>query len=77
MKKISFFACAAVLASAVALTGCKSEGQNEPQAKVPEITANIAVALPTQVSGMKRMPGQSVQQGGASDFTANGMMNSL
>lgn len=77
MKKISFFACAAVLASAVALTGCKNEGQNEPQAKAPEITANIAVALPTQVSGMKRMPGQSVQQGGATDFAANGMMKNI
>lgn len=62
MKKISFFACAAVLASAVILTGCKNEGQNEPQAKAPSVTTDITISLPSNaVGGPRRMPGTSVQ----------------
>lgn len=62
MKKISFFACAALLTSAVALTGCKNEGQNEPQAKAPSVTTDITISLPSNaVGGPRRMPGTSVQ----------------
>jgi hypothetical protein len=77
MKKMTFLACAAMLTSTVVLTGCKGEGQNEPGKKAPEITANISVALPTQVSGMKRMPSQTVQENGADDFEANGMLTNI
>lgn len=77
MKKISFFACAAVLASAVALTGCKKEGQNEPQQqKVQNVATDITIALPAQVSGgALRMPGKTVQLNGYTDFNDNGMKN--
>ena len=62
MKKISFFACAAVLASAVALTGCKSNNQDEPQEKAPSVTTDITISLPSNaVGGPRRMPGTSVQ----------------
>ena len=52
MRKLTFLACAAMLTSAVIFTGCKKD--NEPQANVPQITANIAVSLPNQVGGMRR-----------------------
>lgn len=62
MKKISFLACTAMLASLVALTGCKKEGQNEPQAKAPSVTTDITISLPSNaVGGPRRMPGTSVQ----------------
>ena len=70
MKKMTFLACAAMLTSAVALTGCK-DGKNEP--KAPQVTTDIAVALPGQVGGPKRMPSGTVQISGASDFATNGM----
>lgn len=70
---MTFIACAAMLTSTVILTGCKKEGQNEPQAKVPEVTTDIAIALPGQVGGPKRMPGATVQTAGATDFGTNGM----
>lgn len=72
MKKMTFFACAAMLASTVAFTGCKSN-QNEPGYKAPTVTTDIAIALPGQVGGPKRMPGATVQTSGAEDFTSNGM----
>lgn len=73
MKKISFLACTALLASLVALTGCKKEGQNEPNKVVPSVTTDIAIALPGQVGGVNKMPGRTVQTGGAEDFAYNGM----
>lgn len=73
MKKISFLACTALLASLVALTGCKKEGQNEPNKVVPSVTTDIAIALPGQVGGVHKMPSVTVQNGGASDFASNGM----
>jgi hypothetical protein len=71
MKKVTFFACAAMLAS-VALTGCSGNDANVP-ANAPQVTTDIAIALPSQVGGPKRMPGATVQTAGATDFTANGM----
>ena len=81
MKKISFLACTALLASLVALTGCKKEGQNEPNKVVPKVTTDIAISLPTQVGGVNKMPGRTVQSGVengslvdvATQFAANGM----
>ena len=69
---MTFFACAAVLAGAVALTGCKGD-QNEPQQKVQQVTTDIAISLPTQVGGPNRMPSATPQLAGATDFAANGM----
>ncbi len=71
MKKMTFFACAAMLAS-VALTGCSGNDANVP-ANAPQVTTDIAIALPSQVGGPKRMPGATVQTAGATDFTTNGM----
>ena len=71
MKKVTFFACAAMLAS-VALTGCSGNDANVP-ANAPQVTTDIAIALPSQVGGPKRMPGATVQTAGATDFATNGM----
>lgn len=73
MKKISFLACTALLASLVALTGCKKEGQNEPNKVVPKVTTDIAISLPGQVGGVNKMPSVTVQKDGKDDFAANGM----
>lgn len=71
MKKMTFLACAAMLAS-VALTGCSGNDANVP-ANAPQVTTDIAIALPSQVGGPKRMPGATVQTAGATDFATNGM----
>lgn len=67
---MTFIACAAMLTSTVILTGCKKEGQNEPQSKAPEVTADITISLPANaVGGPRRMPGTTVQtNNGVSDF---------
>ncbi len=72
MKKMTFFALAAVLfASAVAFTGCKSE--DEPAKKNEVAKTEFSIALPDQVSGARRMPGATVQKEGRSQF--QGMTN--
>lgn len=71
MKKMTFIVCAAMLASAVLFTGCKKD-QNEPS-KAPQVTTDVAIAMPSQVSGPLRMPGATVQTNGATDFGVNGM----
>lgn len=73
MKKMTFFALAAVLfASAVAFTGCKSE--DEPEKAAGTVSTDITLSLPTQVDGgIRHMPGVNVQTSGATDFAANGM----
>ena len=72
MKKMTFMACAALLASAIAFTGCQSD-QNTPE-KVQGINTDIAISLPGQVGGgAHRMPGQTVQRDGQTDFGHNGM----
>ena len=58
---MTFIACAAMLASAVAFTGCKGD-QNAPQQKAPEVTTDITISLPANaVGGARRMPGKTVQ----------------
>ena len=72
MKKMTFMACAALLASAIAFTGCQSD-QNTPE-KVQGINTDIAISLPGQVGGgAHRMPGVNVQRDGQTDFGHNGM----
>lgn len=69
MKKMTFLACTAVLASAVALTGCKGDDQNVPQQKAPSVTTDITISLPQQaVGGVRRMPGATVQINPATQF---------
>ena len=71
MKKMTFFAVAAMLLSAVVFTACKNE--KEPE-KVQGINTDIAISLPGQVGGgALRMPGVTVQRNGQTDFAANGM----
>ena len=45
---MTFLACAALLASAVVITGCKND--NEPQAKAPKVTTDIAISPRGNVS---------------------------
>ena len=73
MKKLTFVACAAMLASAVVLTGCQGDNNGPEQENV---TTDIAISLPGQVgtSGPNKMPSATVQLGGHTDFTANGMV---
>ena len=73
MKKMTFFAFAAMLLSAVVLIGCKNE--KEPE-KVKGVTTDIAVSLPGQVgSGALHMPSVTVQRNGQTDFGSNGMVS--
>ena len=73
MKKMTFFALAAVMfASAVVLTGCKND-ENEPEKKNEVAKTEFSIALPDQVSGARRMPGATVQKEGRSQF--QGMTN--
>jgi len=72
MKKLAFLACAALLTSAVVFTGCKKD--NEPKAKAPAVTTDIAISLPGQVGGsVRHMPGTTVQTDGPTHFATNGM----
>ena len=72
MKKMTFLACAAMLTSAIAFTGCNSE-QISPE-NVKGVNTDIAISLPGQVGGgAHRMPGVTVQRDGQADFAQNGM----
>lgn len=74
MKKFQTMACVAMLTSAIAFTGCKSN--DEPAVNGQKVTTDITISLPTQVGdndGVFRMPGVNVQTSGVSDFTTNGM----
>ena len=73
MKKLAFLACATLLTSAVVFTGCKND-KNDP-AKVPAVTTDIAISLPTQVGSPRHMPGTTVQTDGPTHFGTNGMAN--
>lgn len=76
MKKMTLFACAILLTSVVGFTGCKQQqGQNDPQPKAPEVSTDIAISLPNQVGGPRRMPSATVQANGQTDFATNGMIN--
>ncbi len=62
---MTLVACAAVLTSAVALTGCKGN-QNEPEQKKEAVKTEFAISLPAQASsnGVRRMPGTTVPESG-------------
>ncbi len=63
---MTFIACAALLASAVAFTGCKGD-QNAPEKQNEVVKTQFSIALPNQLSGPNRMPGTTVQRT-ASEF---------
>lgn len=71
MKKLTLFACVAMLTSAVVFTGCKGNEQNEPKQQMPEVKTEFSISLPAQVggNGAHRMPGTTVQEGAAGDLT--------
>ena len=72
---MTFMACAALLASAIAFTGCQGD-QNEPKQNAPSVNTDIAISLPGQVgSNARHMPGRTVQTDGPADFAVNGMTN--
>lgn len=60
---MTLFACAAVLTSAVAFTGCKSDN-NEPTKPAEVVKTEFAIALPDNAvgNGPRRMPGATVQK---------------
>lgn len=71
MKKLAFLTCAVLLTSMV-MTSCKGDA-NAPDQQVPSVTTDIALALPSQVSGPLRMPSGTVQLDPVNDFNTNGM----
>ena len=73
MKKLTFLACAAMLTSAVVLTGCKDDN-NGPVQNVPSVTTDINISLPANATGgPRKMPGEKVQvTNGLSDFQGIG-----
>lgn len=75
MKKVTFFACAAMLAS-VALTGCSGNDANVSGGAnyAPSVTTDINISLPANATGgPRKMPGEKVQvSNGVSDFQGIG-----
>ena len=68
MKKLTFVACAAMLASAVAFTGCKGD-QNSPEKKSEVVKTQFSIAMPNQLNnGARRMPGANIQKDGITHF---------
>ena len=68
MKKMTFLACAAMLTSAIAFTGCKGD-QNAPEKAQEVVKTQFSIALPNQIkSGPNRMPGTTVQKTGKTQF---------
>ena len=66
---MTFIACAAMLASAVAFTGCKGD-QNAPEKQQEVVKTQFSIAMPNQLSnGARRMPSTSVLKDGLTDFT--------
>lgn len=69
MKRMTFWACAALLTSAALLPSCKKEGQNEPSKQADVVKTEFAISLPGQLkTGPNRMPSTTVQKGGYAEF---------
>lgn len=71
MKKLTFMACAAMLASTVALNSCKSDEPNGPKQQAEVVKAEFAISLPEKVAGSPRkMPAETVQEGSFQGITS-------
>ena len=77
MKKMTFLACAALLASTCMFTACKKDKVSDELQQAPQsgsyngevVKTEFSIALPAQaVGGPNRMPGTTVQIGGRSEF---------
>jgi len=75
-KKNFAYVAFVALVSAATLVSCNKK-EDEPSAKAPSVTTDIALSLPSQVvgGGARRMPAGTVQTSGATDFATNGMNN--
>lgn len=68
MKKMTFLACAAMLTSAIAFTGCKGD-QNSAEKKSEVVKTQFSIAMPNQLNnGARRMPGANIQKDGITHF---------
>ena len=69
MRKITFFACTALLASAVVLPSCKND-KDEPQGRREVVKTEFAISMPQQLSNnnTRRMPSTTVQRDGLTQF---------
>ena len=69
MKKMTFMACAAMLTSTIAFTGCKSDN-NGPVEPAEVVKTEFAISIPDNaVGGPKKMPGATVQEGSFAGIT--------
>lgn len=69
MKKMTFLACAAMLTSAVAITGCNNNDKNGANQAPECVKTEFAISLPNQLkSTPKKMPSATAQVGGATQF---------
>ncbi|MBQ9426278.1 MAG: hypothetical protein IJU36_01425 [Paludibacteraceae bacterium] len=70
MKKFQTMACVAMLTSAIAFTGCKSNDDVEPGMAGEVVKTQFSIALPNQLAtgGPNRMPKTTVQEDGIGDF---------
>lgn len=70
MKKLTFMACAAMLASTVALNSCKSDNQNGPKEPAEVVKTEFAISIPDNaVGGPRKMPATTVQEGSFAGIT--------
>ena len=76
MKKMTFLACAALLASTCMFTACKKDKVSDELQQAPqsgsyngeEVKTQFSIALPNQLNGPARMPSTTVQNAGVSEF---------
>ena len=69
MKQMTCMACAAMLASTVALNSCKSGDQNGPQQPAEVVKTEFAISIPDNVAGgPRKMPSATVQRDGKGQF---------
>lgn len=75
MKKMTFLACAALLASTCMFTACKKDKVSDELQQAPQsgsyngevVKTEFSIAMPSQL-GPKRMPSTTVQNAGMEEF---------
>lgn len=75
MKKVAFFACAAMMLASVAFTGCKNNDELGNDYNGEVVKTEFSISLPNQAvgNGPRRLPSTTVQVSGLSEF--QGMTN--